>query len=157
MDGGLAFFCGAVPIMLAAAFNDLRTMKIPNWISVALLVVFVVVGLSFLPIETLAWRLAAGFGMLVFTFMLNQMGQMGGGDAKLLAACTPYIAFPDIPLVMYIFAASLLVMLAVHQLARIIPPVRQMAPDWVSWQDRRMFPKGIAIAATLIVYLYLKI
>lgn len=157
MDGSLFFFCGAVPIALAAGFSDLRTMRIPNWISVALLGVFVVTALIFLPLEETGWRLLAGLCMFVLTFTLNQAGQMGGGDAKLLAASTPYIATGDITLAMYILSISMLGTLAVHRLARAITPVRQMAPQWASWENKKMFPMGISIAAALIVYLFVKL
>ena len=151
------FLAGALPLSIYAGLSDLRSMTIPNWISIALIVVFVVLGLFLLPIEVLAWRLGAGLAVLVAGFFLNAARVLGGGDAKFLAAITPYIAFEDIGSFMFILSVSLLVTLALHRLAMRIPPIRRATAGWASWEAGRHFPMGISIAAAIIVYLFLKL
>ena len=151
------FFIGALPLSVYAGLSDLRTMTIPNWISIALIAIFIILGLFLLPFETLAWRLGAGFAVLVVGFFLNAARVLGGGDAKFLAAITPYIAFDDVAAFMFILSVSLLVTLALHRLAMRIPAIRRVTAGWASWEAGRHFPMGISIAAAIVVYLFLKV
>ncbi len=73
-------------LMAYAAFSDLFTMTISNWISILLVIAFVGVGLlAGMPVSTIGLHLACGFGVLVLTFSLFCFGWIGGGDAKLAA------------------------------------------------------------------------
>lgn len=70
-----------------AAFYDITTTKIPNWISGILIVTFLVIapfiGFGFADIGL---QLAIGLSALLIGFLLFSMGVFGGGDAKLIAA-----------------------------------------------------------------------
>lgn len=149
----LPFLLGATPLALYAGFSDLKTMTIPNWVSVALLAVFVVLGLIFIPFDIFLWRLVAAGVVLICVFILNMLGVLGGGDAKLIAASTPFVAFQDWAACLLFFSAALIITLVLHRIARAIPLIRRATPDWASWQSGRNFPMGISIAATLIFYL----
>jgi len=153
----LAFFLGALPLCLYAAWSDLRTMTIPNWVSIAFFAVFVVLGLIFLPWSDLGWRVLVGFGVLVVGFVLNAIGIIGGGDVKMLSGFAPYIAMTDYRAYLTILAVSLLVTLVLHRVAMRIPAIRSATPDWKSWQAGRYFPMGISIATAGLVYLALKL
>ncbi len=80
----LALFAG---LLIFAAFSDVATMKIPNWVSIALAAAFpiyaVMTGLSWAAI---GWHVAFGVAVLVVGYLLFQINVMGGGDAKLIAA-----------------------------------------------------------------------
>ena len=149
----LPFLLGATPLALYAGFSDLKTMTIPNWVSVALLALFVVLGLIFIPFDIFLWRLVAAGVVLICVFILNMLGVLGGGDAKLIAASTPFVAFQDWAACLLFFSAALIITLVLHRIARAIPLIRRATPDWASWQSGRNFPMGISIAATLIFYL----
>lgn len=74
-------------ILIYAAIHDARTYRIPNWTSIALIVVFAgAVTLSWPGWETVWPHLAVGGGALVFGYLLFQFTNMGAGDAKLGAA-----------------------------------------------------------------------
>ncbi len=146
------FLLAALPLCIYATWSDLKHMIIPNWLCLGLLGAFVLLGLFLMPIAALGWQLLAGLGVLVFTFVLNAAGKMGGGDAKMLAALAPYIAFERAPLFFMIFAACLMLALLVHRVARAIPVVRRATPDWVSWESAH-FPMGTGISAALLIYL----
>ncbi|WP_165216121.1 A24 family peptidase [Affinirhizobium pseudoryzae] len=84
-----------LPVALAiAAATDLLTMKIPNWVSLALIV-------AFYPTAYLAGFDVAQFGvatmvaLAVFAgcFALFAMNVMGGGDAKLLTAAALWFGY----------------------------------------------------------------
>jgi prepilin peptidase CpaA len=84
-----------VPFCLAlAAISDLFTMKIPNKLSAAILVSFLV----FAPLVGLGWAeygmsIAAASAVFAVCFMLFAMNVMGGGDAKLLTATAIWFGF----------------------------------------------------------------
>ena len=131
-------------------------MTIPNWVSIALVAAFIVLGLLVLPLSEVGWRLVAGLALLVLGFVLNAIGQMGGGDAKLIAASAPYVAFADVAPALAIFSLTIFATLVLHRIARAIPAVRRATPDWASWEAGRKFPMGISIAGALVVYLAVK-
>ncbi len=145
-----------VPLSVIAGLSDLRTMTIPNWISIALFAAFVVIAVFFLPFETYLWRIGAGLAVLVVGFFLNSLGVIGGGDVKYLSAITPYVAFEDAAAFLFIFSVSLLATLALHRIAMRIGPIRRATDGWASWEAGRNFPMGISIAAAIVVYLILK-
>jgi prepilin peptidase CpaA len=76
------------PVAMAfAAANDLFTMKIPNKISIALVVAFVLTALYMqMPLEDALWSMAVGIAFLAAGFAMFSMRLLGGGDAKLMAA-----------------------------------------------------------------------
>ena len=65
----------------------------------------------------------------------------------------PVFSTGDLRLILALFAACLLGAFATHRLARLIPPVRRATADWESW-TRKDFPMGLALAGTLIFYLF---
>lgn len=156
MTSALPLFVGALPLCLYAAWSDLRLMIIPNWVSIGLLAVFVVVGLMFLPLPDFGWRLAIGFGVLAVGFVLNAIGLVGGGDVKMLAAFAPFISLGEHVDYLMILSISLLATLALHRIAMRIGFIRTLTPDWKSWTAGRYFPMGISITTAGLVYLGLK-
>jgi prepilin peptidase CpaA len=78
---------GFPALLLYAAWHDVSTMTIPNWVSIGLGVLFVpaafAVGLS--PSEV-GLHLAFGAGVLLVCAALFYIGVFGGGDAKVISA-----------------------------------------------------------------------
>jgi len=142
----------ALPICIWVAWSDMKFMKIPNKAVLALLVVFVVVGLIALPLSDYPWRLLQFAVVLAVGFVLNMSGSLGAGDAKFAAAAASFIAPGDFSLVLYLLAAVLLAAVATHRVFRRIPAVRAATPEWVSWTHRK-FPMGLALGGTLAFYL----
>ena len=80
----LAAFAG---LLVVAACSDVATMKIPNWVSIALTAAFPLAALLLqMPLTEIGLHLAFGFAVLAIGFLLFQFGVLGGGDAKLIAA-----------------------------------------------------------------------
>ena len=76
---------GYVGLFALAAVYDVYSFRIPNWISVALSVLF-------LAAAVLAWgetawvsHIAAGLAVLVVGIVFFALGWLGGGDVKLIA------------------------------------------------------------------------
>jgi len=143
-----------VPICLYVMYTDLSRMKITNMANLALLAVFVVIGLFVMPFEDYLWRLAGMVIVLVVGVVLNAVGVMGAGDSKFIAAAAPFIALGDLTVLAVLFVIMLFAAIAVHRTAR-ATPLRNLAPHWASWEQGKKFPMGLALGPTLITYLVL--
>jgi prepilin peptidase CpaA len=144
-------------LMMYAAFSDLLTMRIANWLVAAVVLAYgalaMLAGLSWTEI---GMALAAGAIVLAISFAFFAFGWIGGGDAKLVSGTVLWIGF-GLMLQYLIYAALLggaltLIILALR---------RYPLPSWLSrhaWIDRLHNPKsgvpyGIALAtAALLVY-----
>ena len=153
-SSALWFLPFVLPICVYVAWSDMRAMRIPNNAVLALLGVFVVVGLVALPFGDYAWRLVHVVVILLIGMALNASGLVGAGDAKFSAAAAPFIAFGDLRLVLAIFAATLLAAWVTHRIAK-HSPIRRAVPDWESWDQGWDFPMGLALGGALAIYLTL--
>ena len=69
-----------------AIITDLRDLRVPNWVSLAISVLFLIHGFAAQGGEVLLTHVLTGAGVLVVSFALFAWGVFGGGDAKFLAA-----------------------------------------------------------------------
>lgn len=144
-------------LMLVAAMHDLASYRIPNWISLALLVAFLVA----FPFSSLGWsdlglHALVGLGALAAGFALFALGMVGGGDAKLFAAGALWLGLEG--LAPYAFGMALTggvmctAILAVRRLAfgALLPPW-----GWVEAlrDETNGVPYGVAIAGGAILAL----
>lgn len=143
-----------LPICLYVIYTDVSRMKITNMANMALVAVFVVVGLIVLPFEDYLWRLASLVIVLIVGIVLNAAGVMGAGDSKFIAAAAPFIALGDLRVLLVLFTAVLLAAFVTHRIAK-NTPLRRLAPEWASWKQDKKFPMGLALGSTLILYLVL--
>ncbi len=143
-----------LPICFWVAWNDLRVMKIPNLAVMALVGVFLIVGLIALPLADYPWRLLQLVIVLLVGIVMNAAGLMGAGDAKFAAAAAPYIAIGDLRLLFVVFAANLLAGFTAHRIVK-HTPLRNLAPEWESWSRGKKFPMGLCLGGTLAIYLTL--
>ena len=98
--GGSIVACVAVLLFLVAIVHDVRTREIPDWVSLA----FVVMGLLVLPHG--AWGRLLGAGILFCLFYaLWVVGGIGGGDVKLIASSS--LLFPPLQQMWYLLDIAL--------------------------------------------------
>jgi len=158
------FLPAVIPLTIYISWSDMRSMKITNMSVYALVLAYAVLG-----------PFAFGWGlyfsqwlhlpvMLAFCILLWMARVMGAGDAKLIAAMSPFFLLADLELILRLFAATLIGALITHSLVR-FTPLRRLAPDWESWKARGKnlrggifgwdlaFPKGLALSTTLLFYL----
>ena len=108
-------FAAMTPLMLYTAWNDIRTLTIPNWIPIAVTGIYVVTGIWGLPFDTFLRGLAAGVIVLAIFFafysFLDWLGvnSIGGGDLKLFAALVPFVFLRDTLEVMIIYTITIFV------------------------------------------------
>lgn len=142
----------AVPVSLYIAWNDLKSMRIPNLAVLALLIGYAVIGALTLPLATWGWSWLQFAVVLAVGFVLSMTGGFGAGDAKFAAAMAPFIALGDLRLFLVLLFAVTIAAFIVHRALRAIPAIRQATPDWASW-TRKEFPFGLALGPALIFYL----
>lgn len=140
--------------MVFAALSDLKSLTIPNRISLVLLAVFAVLApLAGMPIETIGMNVAAFALVLAIGIALFAFGCFGGGDAKLLAAGALWIGFDQLlPFIFYTTAFGGLLILAII-LYRQLVPAEAVAARGIEWASRLHsqdggVPYGIAIASS---------
>lgn len=144
-----------LPLCFAAAYTDLSTMRIPNWINDILGAVYVILGLFIMPTwADYGWQLLHLPIGVAIGFLFFSAGVMGGGDAKFIGAAAPLVVLADLPALIMIYAANLLAAFATHRLAK-HTPLSRLAPQWQSWSVGKNFPMGFCLGGTLAIYLTL--
>ena len=139
-----------LPLMALTAWWDLKHLRIPNALALAVLAVFLVAGLWGLPAEAFFWRLGAGALVLAAGFALFAAGAIGGGDAKMAAALAPFVAAEDVPGLLILYAVVTLALLLVLRLAMQLS--RHRATGWRAVDQyarparERVFPMGLIFA-----------
>lgn len=158
-DVALWLGLGALFPSLWAARTDLARMKIPNPSVLALVGVYLVLGLLLVfatgwTLSDWAWRWTHLVVVLLVGMALNALSLVGAGDAKFAAAAAPYVALSDWQMLLWLYPAVLLLCWVLHRIAR-ASFGRRLAPGWESWSSGKRFPMGVALAATLLAYLAL--
>ena len=145
-------------LIITAMISDGRRFLIPNWISIALLVLFVarvLVGSFSLPIAMHVLVATLVFAVAYGSFLANWFG---GGDVKLLTVVSLWAGPAHITQLLLIMSVSgmllgLGILAARHLIAR--APVRERA--WLGllpgWAARGKCPYGIAIGVGALAVL----
>lgn len=149
----------ALYIVLVAygAWSDARSLRIPNGVSLALLVGFFPMALSVgLSLENVAWHLGGGLLFLIAGFVLFAFGLFGGGDAKLLAVCALWTGWDQL---LWLLTAIALVGGVLSLLVIVLRKGLGLWPDWLVnaakglFEPNKAVPYGIAIAAGALAVL----
>lgn len=139
-------------LMLLAAWADVKSYTIPNWIPG-------VMALAFIPgawAMGLGWAEAGafvltGFAVLVVMIGLWLPGWIGGGDAKLIAAGALWFGWPDAAMFLLLSGvAGGALAVGLLMLRRFAPGLPGMKADWIANSPLREgapAPYALAIAA----------
>jgi prepilin peptidase CpaA len=148
----------ALPLLLAAAAGwDLASFTIPNFLTAALLGVFVLFALAAgLTLTAIGWHLLAGLLGLFVGFTLFALGYIGGGDAKLFAGVALWLGFKDLApyaLLASVFGGALTLGLMLLRQCPLPAGLERQA--WiVNLHDARSgIPYGVALAAGAFILL----
>src|SRR5262245_52670551 len=89
----VSFVCLAFPLLLLyAAWHDVSTMTISNWVSISLVAAFFPAAFSAgLSLGDIGFNLAFAAIVLLICAALFYLGIFGGGDAKVIAAASLWI------------------------------------------------------------------
>ena len=135
--------------LLYAGARDLMSYEIPNWVSLAMIVAFLVAAFAgSFRLADIGWHLAAGAAVLAVGSILFAAKVFGGGDAKLLAACAVWIGWTGL-LEFFMIVALIggVLALIIIVFRRITLPQSWMKMSWIERlhdKDRDM-PYGVAI------------
>ncbi len=141
---------GFAGLMLAAAIIDFRSLRIPNWISLAAVLLYPVYVLSAQTPIDWTGALATGFAALALGFVLFNFRIVGGGDAKLFAAAALW-AGPELVIPLAFSTAIAGGVLAaflwlVHHLPMFGIPVVLPSTAAAAHFGKQPLPYGVAIA-----------
>ena len=82
-------------LAISAALKDLTSYTIPNGISLGLMAAFfALAAASGMPLPGIGVHLLVGGAALLIGMAMFALGWVGGGDAKLLAACCLWLGWP---------------------------------------------------------------
>jgi prepilin peptidase CpaA len=131
-------------LVLTGAVRDLISYTIPNWISLAILVLFPVAVLAAgLPLATAGLHVAIGVGVLVAAMAMFAFRWIGGGDAKLFATAAFWMGWPAVTDFM-LWTALTGGVLAVILMSMRRAPLRPMVLLGPPWLVRLSEPGGAA-------------
>jgi prepilin peptidase CpaA len=147
--GEVALAVYVFPLVLAA-ISDFRTLRIPNYLTVALAVVFPLAALA--SGQHVDWlsHLEAGFAVFAGGAVLFALGYMGGGDVKLLAATALWAGLGQVvPLLATVAIvgggfALIMLMLRHHFVQTVLLASLHRIPNFA--QKQMPIPYGIPIA-----------
>jgi len=142
--------------MIAAAYSDATTMKIPNVISLILIAAFFLMQpFIFQGWDVLGTHLIVGGVFFLVGFAMFAFGWLGGGDAKLMAATALWWQWSDVA--MYISYTTLVgAALAIILLfGRKILPVNVLMSQipLAMFKEEKNMPYGLALAAGALLTL----
>jgi prepilin peptidase CpaA len=157
-------------ILAVAAVSDLRTRRIPNWLTLPAIPVGVTAQAMF---GDGLWAGLAGFGAaLAAFFLLFAVGAMGAGDVKLFAAVGAFVGIRHLLVVFVMIGlaggiAALIVAFRAGALTRVLRNTGAIAGSLFGgrWEELRRrsdlnqsgalrLPYGAAIAAGTLLYLW---
>ncbi|MEM1313294.1 MAG: prepilin peptidase [Pseudomonadota bacterium] len=151
----LAAFLAAAPLAALAGLWDLRRLRIPNRLNVALVLLFLPIGALSLPLDLFGYRIAGALLVLFLGLLLFASGRMGGGDVKMLAAGALYVPGPQAPAMLMLLSAALIAGVAFIYLMRYaLGPGER---SWLGLTRGARYPMGVSIGAALIVHLGLNL
>ncbi len=137
--------------LLVAAANDIYEFKIPNWISITLICAFPAAGMAVGAAPSVILEgLLIGAGALAVGFALFAGRIVGGGDAKLFAAITPWIGVGALGSFLLYTAIAGLVLAIVMGAFRTLPvlPIYARAPWLMELHARsKDLPYAVALGA----------
>lgn len=150
-------FCVFVALACAvmAAVSDFKHLKIPNSISVLVIVSFAICFLAVTQLSqvdifySLKNHLIAGFATFAVTFILYAVRVFGAGDAKLLTAFAFWVGLQGLPALLMIMGITGGILALMSIILKKIPLKSDLNSHWIATirGGKSAVPYGIAIAA----------
>jgi prepilin peptidase CpaA len=141
-----------IALFVAAAYGDVKTLRIPNALVAAVAALGLVRLILIGDLSFALYTISASLLVFIVTFLMFWRGFVGGGDAKLLTAAALLIGYHDLfnfLLVMGICGALVSVAVLVMPRSSVVTSDEQPLP-----KARLVVPYGAAIAGGGIVTLF---
>lgn len=137
--------------VIAAAMTDATSYTIPNRLSAFLALAFLPAALAVgMSPSVLTASLGLGVAGLVVGIAMFSLRWIGGGDAKLMAACALWLGWSGVaPFLLWTGLAGGLLAVGLLALRKAPLPLAQVGPAWFGrlMQPGGDVPYGVAIAA----------
>jgi len=149
MTIAVIFFALFFFAMMYAAYKDLTTMTIPNWISVLILFAFFAcVPFTWQGLPVLGEHVLVGLSVFLFGFGLFAAGWLGGGDAKMMAATAFWFQWTDLMTYVVYTALAGGVLAALILISRKLVPSYALGAPWLNKlvKEETNMPYGVALA-----------
>lgn len=148
--------CVLPALVIIAGLKDATSFTIPNWISLAAVAAFLPAALMVgAPMGSIGFNLAIGAVALIAGMGMFAMGWIGGGDAKLFAACALWLGWPALAtfLLVTALAGGGLAVFLLNVRADWLRAVMPAGPVWVERlrKEGGDVPYGVAIAIGALV------
>jgi len=144
-------------LLVVAAVGDLLTYRIPNWISLALVCLFVIAALvAGLDWMVIAIHVGMALALLTVGMGLFALKLLGGGDAKIFAAIGLWLGFAALPpYLVWVTLSGGLLAASVLLFRKLSMSKSFSAPAWLARLHNKEegIPYGIAIAAGALLAL----
>ena len=147
-----------VGLVVCAAASDLRSLEIPNWLSVALVLIFLPAALAAdISFTAIAIEYGVSIGIFAMGAMLFGFGLIGGGDVKFMAAMALWLhwsvlgtLFVYVALLGGVLAGIILLITKIQALLF----VKKLIP-WMNGDDAepQSIPYGVAISGAGLIVL----
>ncbi len=139
-------------LIVFAAFSDLFTYRIPNWLSAAVAVAFLALApVAGLNATAIAYHASCSLAVLLVGLIFFARGWIGGGDAKLAAAVALWLGWGSL-YAFLVLAALAGGLLTVAILIARMPPFAAIYPGVLSKlrSPGGGVPYGVAIAVSAV-------
>jgi prepilin peptidase CpaA len=139
-------------VLIAAAISDVISLRIPNFMAVALVAFFAVyVIAAAVPLNVVIWHVMSGALVLAVGMGLFAFGLFGGGDVKLLAAVALLVGWSSLILLLFVVSlvgGILAVVIAALRLRQSRHCLSAMGLRSAIFEGERAYvPYAVAIAA----------
>lgn len=137
------------PLLLYAGLEDLRHLRIPNWLVLGMAAVFVLTA----PVagwEETGLRLLAATAVLLICFVLFCCRVLAGGDVKMMATVMLFVPTSALISFSWSFSLSMIAAVAAVTALQRLSPERFPWP-WASVQAPGKLPMGVAISLALLL------
>ncbi|SDL41668.1 prepilin peptidase CpaA [Aliiruegeria lutimaris] len=141
--------CLASPLLLWMAYSDLRYMRIPNWLVLGLVAIFLI-SMPFLPRDSVVSRLFTASLVFVICGFAFAVGFFGGGDAKVLPALILLVPSETLQFFGLVFSGSMMIGLGFVVAVQMVPQARNSR--WLGIRAQGMFPMGVSISIAGLVH-----
>lgn len=138
---------------LITMWKDLSQMRIPNLVSIAMIVIFAVTAPFLLEWSEILRQVLFAVGLFVILFIFYLTGSVSAGDVKFASTMVLFVDLGDATFFFRNLGLIALAGLLAHIIVKNIPALRNLAPEWQSWKVKGVFPYGLALSASLIFYL----
>nr|WP_298897306.1 prepilin peptidase [uncultured Altererythrobacter sp.] len=142
MDIALLWPAALTLLLFVGAISDIRDRRLPNWLSLALLLLGLAHAFYLGGLSTIGWHLAHALIAMVVGAGIFAAGIMGGGDAKFYAGLAAFFPLSEgLNLLLWVSIAGIVSILSWMVLRRVLPLKK---PEDGSLHAK--FPYGVAIA-----------